>query len=97
MENNCYSKAMENISICCYDYLKNNNSKSDKKLINNNLILLDVLVDKTIPVKAIRYTISQDWYCAKCGENVRRHNESIENKKYCSNCGQKLEWPNETD
>lgn len=97
MENNVYSKALENISDCCFDYLKSDVSKNDSELINKNLILLDVLVDKTVPTKVLRYTKSKDWYCTKCGCSVGEYNEAQENKKYCYNCGQKLEWPTETE
>lgn len=90
MNENLYSKALKNISIVCDEYLKSNDSSIDKNLIKKDLVLIDVLVDKTIPVDVIKYNDTKNVCCPKCGCSVGKYNKNLRIKKYCPSCGQKL-------
>lgn len=94
MNDNLYSKALKNISIVCNEYLKSNNNITDKQLINKDLVLLDVIVDKTIPAEVIKYNDTKNVCCPKCGCSIGKYNKIVRLKKYCSSCGQKLNWKN---
>lgn len=94
MNDNLYSKALKNISVVCNEYLKNNDSNINKSLINKDLVLLSVLVDKTVPNEVIKYSDTKNVFCPKCGCSVGKHNKNVRVNKYCSSCGQKLNWKN---